>query len=56
MDNNGVGGRGNREGRWGGLGWWGGVGEKGRKLYLNNNKNVKKNKNNVSSYFCFKYH
>ena len=29
---------GNRGGRWGGLGWWGGVGGKGRKLYLNNNK------------------
>ena len=29
---------GNRGGRWGGLGWWERVGGKGRKLYLNNNK------------------
>ena len=33
---------GNRGERWGGLGWWEGVGGKDRKLYLNNNKKVKK--------------
>ena len=37
MDNNGVRGGVETEGRWGGLGCWAGVGGKGRKLYLNDN-------------------
>ena len=42
---------GNRGGRWGGLGWCGGVRGKVRKLYLNNNKNVKKIKINKKNKF-----
>ena len=36
-----INGGGNRGGRWGRLGWWEGVRGKGRKLFLNNNKNRK---------------
>ena len=47
MDNNRVGvGIG---GRWGGLEGWAGVGEKGRKLYLNNNKIFKKRKKHLKN-------
>ena len=38
---------GNRGGRWGGLGWRGGVGGKAEN-YVNNNKNLKKKKNDIS--------
>ena len=43
MDHN-CGGWGNRGERRGGLGCWAGVVGKGRKLYLNNNKNIYKKK------------
>ena len=48
MDNN-KGGE-NRGGRKGGLGWWGGVDRKGRKLYLDSNKNVFKKESGFYNY------
>ena len=45
------GGGGNRGGSCGSLGWWEGVGGKGRRLFLNDNKNkkylIKQNKTKI---------